>query len=359
MKTIEQLKASGTIIFECISGSRSHGLATATSDTDIRGVFILPQELYYSMEYVGQINNETNDIVYYELKKFMELLSKNNPNILEMLNVPQECILQKDALFDLIKKDVFLSKLCKNTFANYAFTQIKKARGLNKKIVNPVEKQRKSVLDFCFVRTQKDSFPLSVFLKDKNLEAKHFGLTKIAHMKDCYNLFYGASLGYHGIAREGANEVCLSSIPKGGVPVALLYFNVDGYSSYCKKYKEYWCWVEKRNQERYKSNLANSKNYDAKNMMHTFRLLHMAKEIAHTGSIEVKRKDRDFLLAIKNAQFEYDHLVSKAELLKDELDNLYKVSSLMERPDHKEINKLLVQIRSNFYNLRKNIAQLN
>ena len=44
MKTIKELRASGSIIFECISGSRAYGLATANSDTDIRGVFITPKE---------------------------------------------------------------------------------------------------------------------------------------------------------------------------------------------------------------------------------------------------------------------------------------------------------------------------
>ena len=30
-----------------------------------------------------------------------------------------------------------------------------------------------------------------------------------------------------------------------------------------KKHKEYWSWVEKRNNERYKSNISHDKNYDA------------------------------------------------------------------------------------------------
>jgi len=73
--TIEELKKSGSIIFESISGSRAYGLDTATSDTDIRGVFILPKTQFYSLNYIGQVNNETNDIAYYELGKFIELLS--------------------------------------------------------------------------------------------------------------------------------------------------------------------------------------------------------------------------------------------------------------------------------------------
>ncbi len=351
MKTIKELKDSGNILFECISGSRAYGLATASSDTDIRGVFVLPKNEFYSLEYIEQLNNETNDIVYYELKKFMELLTKNNPNILELLSVPEDCILQKHPLFDKLKSEYFLSKLCKDTFANYAFTQIKKARGLKKKIVNPVEKERRSVVDFCFVRTEKHAMPLKTFLRQEGFEINHCGLAKISHMKDCYNLFYDTTMGYNGIARAHANEVCLSSIPKSEIPIALLYFNVDGYSSYCKKYKEYWSWVEKRNDERYKSNVSHSKNYDAKNMMHTFRLLHMAKEIAEHGRINVRRADRDFLLGVKNAEFEYEELVEKAEKLRTELEVIYEKSSLMERPDLDNVNNLLVNIRKEFYTL--------
>ncbi|MCF2875740.1 MULTISPECIES: DNA polymerase beta superfamily protein [unclassified Tenacibaculum] len=351
MKTVEELKKSGSIIFECTSGSRAYGLATPNSDTDIRGVFILPKEQFYSLNYTDQINNETNDIVYYELKKFIELCLKNNPNILEMLNVSDEFILQKNPLFDEIKKEIFLSKLCKNTFANYAFTQIKKARGLNKKIVNPVEKQRKSVDDFCFIRKDKKSIPLKLFLEERNLKSKHCGLAKIAHMKNCYNLFYNENLFYKGISKEKANEVCLSSIPREEEPIAMLYFNLDGYSSYCKKYREYWLWVEQRNDERYKNNISHNKNYDAKNMMHTFRLLHMAKEIAEEAKIKVKREDRDYLLSIKNADFEYDGLVEKAEELRMKLDILYEKAQLKEKPDMKEVNNLLVTIRTKFYKL--------
>ncbi|WP_179021381.1 nucleotidyltransferase domain-containing protein [Winogradskyella forsetii] len=348
--TIEELKKSGSIIFESISGSRAYGLDTATSDTDIRGVFILPKEQFYSLNYIEQINNETNDIAYYELGKFMELLSKNNPNIMELLNVPDDCILYKHPIFNSIKKEDFLSKLCKNTFANYAFTQIKKARGLNKKIVNPVNKERKSVEDFCYVREDKQSILFKDFVSSKDLNPKYCGLVNLSHMKDCYNLFYSEKLNYNGIAREKANQVCLSSVPKSEKPIALLYFNVDGYSTYCKKYNEYWDWVEKRNDERYKSNISHNKNYDAKNMMHTFRLLHMAKEIGLNKEINVRRNDRDYLLSIKNAEFEYDELVSRAQTLNEVLDTIYDNSRLIDRPNLDFINKLVYEIRNDFYN---------
>lgn len=345
---IKELKESGHIIFEAISGSRAYGLATATSDTDIRGVYILPKTHFYGLNYIGQINNETNDIVYYELRKFIGLLLKNNPNMLELLNMPEDCVLYKHPLFDHIKKEFFLSKLCLATFANYAFTQIKKARGLNKKIVNPVEKERKSVLDFCYVRTSKDSIPLTTFLLKQKLKEEHCGLAKITHLKDCFNLFYSENHDYKGIAKSGSNEVCLSSIPKEEKPLALLYFNKDGYSSYCKKYKEYWSWVEKRNEIRYENNITHGKNYDTKNMMHTFRLLHMAKEIAQ-GELSVRRQDRDFLLGIKHGHYEYEFLIQKAEELKNELADSYNTSTLQDQPNYLKVNELLINLRTKFY----------
>ena len=67
------------MVFEVITGSKAYGLDTAKSDTDIRGVFVLPKDMFYGLEYTEQVNNETNDIVYYELKRFMQLLAKEQP----------------------------------------------------------------------------------------------------------------------------------------------------------------------------------------------------------------------------------------------------------------------------------------
>ena len=184
MLTIEHIKESGWLIFEAIVGSRAYGLDTAKSDTDIRGVFVLPKELFYSLEYTAQVSNDSNDIVYYELKRFIELLSKNNPNIMELLNIPETCVLQKHEIMNRVKPGMFLSKLCEQTFANYAYMQIKKAYGLEEKIVNPVEEERKSVLDFCFVHLGKETVPLHKFLRDNKFKQEKMGLMSIAHLKD-------------------------------------------------------------------------------------------------------------------------------------------------------------------------------
>ena len=348
--TIDEVKLQGWLIFECIAGSKAYGLDTVKSDTDIRGVYVVPQELFYSLGYPEQVSNATNDIVYYELRRFVELLLKNNPNIMEMLAVPDEFILLRHLVMNELKPELFLSKLCEKTFANYAFTQIKKAYGLEKKIVNPVEKKRKSVLDFCFVYVEKDAISATEFLQGKGMVPTQIGLAAISHLRDCYNLYYNEHGTYAGLVRkETSNDVTLSSIPKGEKPIALLYFNRDGYSVYCKQYREYWDWVEKRNDERYKNTLSHGKNYDSKNMMHVFRLLLMAKEIAVEGKVNVFRMDREFLLDIKAGKFEYDDLVTKAEHLKSELPELYASAALQDEPDADKVNGVLVAMRKQYY----------
>lgn len=347
--TISDLKERNLIIFECISGSRAQGLATSNSDTDIKGVYILPKEEFYGLEYVPQVNNESNDIVYYELRRFIELLSVNNPNILELLNTPKESVLYKHPVMDMIKPELFISKICKDSFGKFAYSQIKKAKGLKKKIFNPIDKKRKSALEFCYITTGTKSQPLEQFLLKNNWNQENCGLAKIDHMKDLYALYHNAGLNYKGILNSNANEVCLSSIPKGEKEIGILYFNRNSYSTYCKDYKEYWEWVEKRNDERFKNTLKHNKNYDAKNMMHVFRLLDMAIEIGSEDNFSVKRPNRDFLLKVKSGEFEYDYLMKLAEKKRAEMEKAFSNSNLPSYPDLYLINDVLFRMRDGYY----------
>ncbi|MGB8194275.1 MAG: nucleotidyltransferase domain-containing protein [Chitinophagaceae bacterium] len=349
---IQYLRDNNCIVFECISGSRSYGLDIATSDTDIKGVFILPKYDFYGLKNVEQLSNETNDIVFYELGRFFELLLRNNPNIVELLGTPPECIIYKHPLWDQLNTNDFLSKLCRDSFANYAWSQVKKAKGLNKKIHKPVEEERKTILHFCNVVVDNGSKPLLDWLAANKLDQPKCGLAALSHMRDMYVLYYDETgrLNYKGIMqKESSNEVALSSIPKDEQPVAYLNFNKDAYSIYCKEYNEYWSWVDKRNEARYENTLQHGKNYDAKNMMHVFRLLDMAEEIAKGQGVITKRPNREYLLSIRSGSFYYEELVKLAEDRIEHINLLYERSDLPDTPDEKLINDLLVQMREDFY----------
>lgn len=354
--TIQDLKNQNLIILECVSGSKAYGLDVPGSDTDIRGVFILPQEQFYGLKYITQVGDETNDIVYYELGRFIELLQKNNPNILELLATPTEHTRIKHPFMEAIKAELFLSKKCKDTFGGYAFQQVRKARGLNKKIVNPVDKEKKTILEFCHVLHGQGTIPLLKWLELKTIHQNQCGLVTIPYAKDMYAVFHDSdgTLGYKGIMKKAvATSVLLSSIPKKEAPVGYLYFNKDGYAKYCKDYKDYWDWVAKRNELRYQNNIDHGKNYDSKNLMHTFRLLDMAEEILEKGEILVKRPNRAALLAIRRGERDYDDLIAEANTKMEAVEAAYERSTLPDHPAYEQIEKLLVDLRNAFYAISK------
>ncbi len=340
------------ILIEARSGSHAYGTALPTSDEDIRGVFFASREQLFGLEYPQQLSDDTNDIIFYELGRFVELLSKSNPNILELLAMPEDCLQKRHPIMDRLRPEDFLSKQCKDSFGGYAFTQVRKARGLNKKILNPMPRERKTPLDFCYVLWKQGSIPVKEWLKKKDYKQANCGLVNIPHFRDTYGLYYNESgeLGFSGIIRKpDSNEVALSSIPKDMPRAAVMSFNKDGYQTYCKDYRQYWEWVEKRNEARYENTLSHGKNYDAKNMMHTFRLLDMAEEIAREGVIRVRRPNREFLLDIRAGRFDYGQLVQWAEERMARIEKLYEQSKLPEAPNVEKINRVLIEMREELY----------
>jgi hypothetical protein len=256
--------------------------------------------------------------------------------------------------------------VCRNSFGGYAVEQIRKARGLNKKIVNPMEKERKGVLDFCYVAWEGKSIPVKDYLKEYGLKNKYCGLVGLDHMKYVYAVYYDdiaelhdkgikmgvcTALGFKGIVQdeELSNDVSTSSVPKSMDPVFVMYFNKEGYSTYCKDYKAYWEWVEKRNDARYKDNAQHGKGYDGKNMSHCHRLLDMAIEIGEGKGVNVRRQNRDQLLSIRRGEYDYDQLVQEAEDKIRKMDEIFENSNLPKAIDREFIDQLLIKIRKTYY----------
>lgn len=351
---IAELKAGRLLLLDVVAGSRAYGTDLPTSDADRRGVFVLPKTQFYGLQDVPQITENQNNDVYFELRRCVELMAKNNPNIMELLGMPEDCIVYRHPLWNILKPEFFISKLCQQTFAGYAMSQVQKARGLKKKIVNPVDKERKCALDFCYIIQGHGSQPLVDWIQENGLDQRNCGLVSIPHFRDTYALFYDetGSLGFCGIqAKPASTEVSLSSIPEGMPCRGTITFNRDGYLAYCRQYREYWTWVEERNPERYANTISHGKNYDAKNMLHTFRLLDMAEDIARYAEIRVRRPNRDFLLKIRAGNFEYDELLRRADEKLGQVNDLFSACNLPDTPDMKCIDEILFSIRDQWYHL--------
>lgn len=133
--------ANDNLILKIISGSHMHGTNTEESDKDYIGVCIPPKDftlgIYNFEQYEERTNpsdsqkkntNADNDCTIYSLPKFIKLLYGQNPNVLELLFAPENCIIYSNQLGSklLSNKHLFLSKKLFPKFAGYANAQRKK-----------------------------------------------------------------------------------------------------------------------------------------------------------------------------------------------------------------------------------------
>lgn len=148
--------------FLCKMGSHAYGINGPGSDIDIYG-FCIPPLQYLLPHTTGHIegfgrqqnnfeqfqvdhiknNEELYDVSIYNIAKFLHLCMDNNPNMIDCLFVPDDCIIYASPIADLILRNrhLLLHKGCYFRFMGYAESQWKKIR--NK---NPVGK-RKIVVD--------------------------------------------------------------------------------------------------------------------------------------------------------------------------------------------------------------------
>jgi uncharacterized protein len=354
--TLQELEEKGLLLFKAIAGSQAYGTNTPTSDEDIRFVYILPMEDILGVNYKEQVSESQNDVMGYEVKRFLELLEMNNPNTIEFLNMPDDCVLYKHPLFDYIleHKNKFITKKLRNSLAGYARQQIQKATGQDKKMNWDKQRvTRKTPLDFCYVNWANGSIPLKKYLERMNLTQERCGLTAVDHMKDMYYLYYDAvnTLGYKGIVQseEKSNDISLSSIPKYEEHLRMVYYNKDGYSMHCKDYREYEEWLEKRNMQRWTESQVHGQMIDGKNMMHCIRLIRMAKESATGQGIIVRRPDAEFLKTIRKGEVNLSELLETCTQEVKEIDELFKTCDLPDSVDKELIHDILVYIRKSFY----------
>ena len=353
-------KLEGQLAYHYIRGSQLHNLATETSDTDYGGVYFAPIEDILGLNYKEQYQDNKGDICYYEFGRWFQLLGTSNPSVLESLFVPDHLI--KGDVHPVIRKvldnrEKFITQQAFNPLIGYAYQQLSKAKGLNKKINwDETEMKRKDVLDFCYMSVNYGSMPVKEWLEAHNYKQERIGCVAVSHMPGMYALFYDWSDGknpemrYKGIVKEDSNEIRCSSVPKGEEHIGLMYFNDDEYSRHCRKYKEYLEWKEKRNPVRYENNRGH--NYDAKNMCHTVRLLNMGLELATTGQFNVVRtEDRDFLLAIKHHEYPYEEILKYATDRKNEMEEAMRTSTLPKTIDKEWLNRFLIECRKEYYGI--------
>ena len=426
--TIDFLWENNLVLYEHYRGSYAQGTyIEGISDKDIGGIFILPKEYMYGLQanYVPQVSNETNDVVYYELGRFMELVLKSNPTIIESLFVDKKFVIYEHPLMKHIKdiSSSYISKKLIYSMFGFAKSQIKKCTSEEKLFSHPVT-ERKGPLDFCYTSYKQGSTKMVNWLDNHGLKQKYCGLVKMPNMHDMYGVYYdwkahiddvgydfskslacdfivgkavseqsemerfintlmdyftcydydklhevienniARRFGYSGIVSETGNSmdirliqneatskdgVMLNSVAKGVRPICTMSYNSEGYSKHLRDYTRYQKWLKERNPVRYENN--KDYRYDSKNVMHCFRLINMAIEIANGKGIHVNREwiDRTFLLLVRNHAYSYEELMEMLKTKEEELNKAIETCSLPDQCDDEIVNQTLNKIRKDFY----------
>lgn len=156
------------IFYETMMGSISYGCSTDTSDIDIYGWAIPPRELVFPhltgeimgfgkqlkrfeqyQEHHIPLNDKVYDISIYSIVKYFQLCMENNPNMIDSMFVPDDCILHITRIGQMVreKRKIFLHKGCTHKFKGYAYQQLHKVRTKNP---DPESKRRDLVDRFGF-----------------------------------------------------------------------------------------------------------------------------------------------------------------------------------------------------------------
>ena len=361
MISLEQLRDENarSILFECVAGSRAYGTTTSASDEDIRGIFALPTATFLDLERPpDQLADERGNAVFYSLRRVFELLAQANPNILELLFMPDDCLRRTSLeMQSLIKyRQMFISRQCADTHAGYAMSQIKKARGQNKWINNPRPEAAPTKEEFCHIvpwdpgRSQGNPPVRPVPLNIIGWPLEEFHAARLEHTRDTYRLYrYGREA--RGVFR-GSVLVC-ESIPKEDESsrfAGLLLFNEQGWKQALIDHQNYWAWRRDRNPARWEQQERGELDFDAKNMMHTVRLLLSGRSILECGTpiVRFAGEPLQLLMSIRAGEMSFEQIMSMAEGLVADCERLKASSDLPETCDTSRDSLLLRELTASW-----------
>ena len=353
MRTLDQLLSDfrNRVIFESVVGSQAYGTALADSDEDIKGIYVIPSYEYLTLDPLPtQLSDFKGDIVYYSLIRFLELARNANPNIIELLFMPDKCVRRRTSAFDLLEgtRSIFITKQVYDSHVGYAHAQIRKARGQNKWVNNPQPKENPRLEDFCWLIPYPTNDTKEMPYRPKLVESTGISMSEchvasLEHSPNMYRIYhYGKSA--RGVIRGG--KIVCESIPIDDEVekcLGLLCVNENAFKRAVCDHKNYWEWRKNRNEARWQTQESGHIDYDAKNLMHTFRLLLSAKSILKYGAPKVlfEGESLKFLMDIRSGLYDYGELMVKAKSMVEELKELKDQCDLPEKPNEAKLTTLL------------------
>lgn len=290
-----------------ITGSVSYGVSANTSDMDMCGICIPTQEIVFP-HLAGEIegfgtkkkrfhdyqrhgikdpeHRRTYDVTVYNIVDFLSLCLTCNPNIIDCLYTPTNCILHTTEVGNLIRENrrLFLHKGAYHRFCGYAYSQLSKAGAV------------RSDPDIIAIRQFEDEHNISHDTTYENVVNRHKSL-------------------------EGINEQVLSQYR--------LLFEVG--ISKTKRFES---------QKRF--------NTDVKFLYHLARLLDECDQILTLQDIDIQRS-KEHMKAIRRGEVSEESLCEWFDIKRKEMEKLYAESKLPYGPNEDAVKRLLINCLETHY----------
>lgn len=300
------------------------------------------------------IADERHNTVYYSLRRTLELLVAANPNILELLYMPDDCVVDDTPEMQRLRAEraMFITRQCADTHVGYAFSQIKKARGQNKWINQPKPEAPPRKEDFCHVLTRdalagRQAAPCRpVTLERSGIDLRACHAARLEHTPDVFRLYDFGDVA-RGVFR--GDTIALESIPLDQESprfAGLLIYNERAWRQAMDDHRNYWIWRAERNEARWRQQESGELDYDAKNLMHTIRLLLSGESILLRGCpiVRFEGEARALLLDVRAGRFSYDDVMQMAEEIKARCESLRNHADLPETAEIAAVDNLLREL---------------
>lgn len=274
------------LLLKVRSGSQAHGLATAESDFDSRGVCIPPKAYLLGLSTFEQWESEGGDHVIFSLAKFTKLALDGNPNIIETLFThPDDHLFVHSLAAKLLDhKELFLSQKVGLKFGRYAIHQLQK-----------IERHHR------WLTSEPPSMP----------KPSEFGAVNSEN-----------SPRFPDTTSERA------------------------YRAAVKHHRAYREWRKNRNPKR--AGLEERYGYDTKHAMHLCRLLNMGCEILQGQGVLVRRQDAEWLQGVRQGCLTYPELLKWVAERETALSRAEAHSQLPLEPDREKAEQLVIEITEQF-----------
>ena len=347
-------------IFKTLTGSRVYGTSEEDSDYDYRGVCIPP--LQYWFGYASRFEQYTPsdvDVVIYGLAKFLHLAAQNNPNIIELMWIPEKhWVVSGNGYWERLveHRDWFLSKKCYHSFHGYAHAQLRRMRSHREWLMKGelTEPTREA-----FGLRDRSELPKETIGAAQELIRRH--LNKYPIEEELSDIPKDAAMGVRHLLNNflehtlslTLQEITDKSWMSAGKALGFkdnflaLLQQEKLYQKARKEYKSWLHWKKERNPRRRETE--EKHGYDTKHAVHLVRLLLMCSEILRDHTMSVERPDAEEILKpVKRGEWDYDDLLQWEGEHSVKLEEEYNESTLQNSPRRNKIEDLGIQIVSGY-----------